>query len=123
MTYLERAKDIYDMMFQGKLLDAFDKYYADNVVMQELGEEPRTGKAINREYEVNFLNSIKEMHGGGITAMAADEENKVVFVENWMDVTMNGPMTGNADVRMKMTQVNVQNWEGDHIVKEVFYHK
>ena len=33
MTYLEKAQDIYNMLGQGQLLDAFDKYYADNVVM------------------------------------------------------------------------------------------
>ena len=31
MNYKEKAQDIYNLMGQGKLLDAFDKYYGDNV--------------------------------------------------------------------------------------------
>ena len=27
MSYYDNAKDIYDMLAQGKLLDAFEKYY------------------------------------------------------------------------------------------------
>jgi hypothetical protein len=117
MTYKEKAQEIYNLMFQGKLLEAFDTYYADNVVMQELGEEPRVGKAINREYEIKFLDSIQEIHGGGVSAIASDEANKVVFIENWLDVTFKSGM------RINMAQVCVQTWEGEHIVKETFYHK
>ncbi len=117
MTYLEKAKDIYKMIGEGKMMDAFEKYYSEDVFMQELGEEPRLGKAANRKYELDFLESVKEIHGAGITAMASNEEDKVVFIENWMDVSFK------FNIRMKIIQVNVQNWEGDQIVKEVFYHK
>jgi hypothetical protein len=117
MTYLEKAQDIYKMIGQGQMMDAFEKYYADHVVMQELGEEPRVGKDVNREFEKQFLSGIKEMHGGGVTAMASNEEQGIVFIENWMDVTF---MDNN---RINMSQVNVQHWDGDLIVKEIFYHK
>jgi hypothetical protein len=117
MTYLEKAQDIYNMMAQGQMMDAFEKYYAENVVMQELGEEPRVGKDVNRQFEIQFMSGIKEMHGAGVTAMASNEEQKVVFIENWLDVTF---MDGN---RINMVQVNVQYWEGDFVVKEIFYHK
>lgn len=117
MTYLEKTKDIYSLIGQGKLMDAFEKYYADNVVMQELGEEPRVGKEANRKYEMDFLESVKEFHGSGVTAMASDEEKRVVFVETWLDITFK------YNIRMKIEQVCVQNWEGNQIIKEVFYHK
>jgi hypothetical protein len=117
MTFKEKAQDIYRMMGEGKLLDAFDKYYAENVVMQEVGEAVREGKAINRAYEERFLASVEGFHGMGIDAIASDEENGVVFIENWMDATLAG--VG----RITLRQVCVQRWEGDHIVKELFYHK
>jgi predicted DNA-binding protein YlxM (UPF0122 family) len=116
MTYLEKAKDIYRMIFEGRLLEAFEKYYAEDVVMQELGQEPRIGKAVNREFEINFLNNVAEMHGMELTCMASNEAEKTVFIQNWMD------FTSKDGTRMKVVQVNVQNWEGDFIVKEVFYH-
>ena len=34
-TYLERAADIYKMMGEGQMLDAFDKYYHDEIVSFE----------------------------------------------------------------------------------------
>lgn len=116
MSYLEKAKDIYSLIGQGKLMDAFEKYYDENVVMQELGDQPRIGKAFNRQFELNFLNSIKELHGGGVTSIASDEANGKVFVENWMEMTyVNG-------VRVNLRQVCVQTWKGDFIVKEEYYH-
>jgi len=116
MSYLEKTLDIYSMMNEGKLLEAFDKYYHNDVVMQEAGQEPRVGKVVNRAYEENFVGMVQEIHGGGINAITSDEEKGIVMIENWMDMTFKD---GN---RVKMEQVNVQKWEGDQIVHEKFYH-
>jgi len=117
MSYLEKANELYNMINTGQLLDAFEKYYAEDVVMQELGEAPREGKAVNREYEIQFVNNVAEVHGGGVDNIMADEAKGVVMVENWMDLTFKD---GN---RMKLEQVCVQRWDGEHIVTEKFYHK
>jgi hypothetical protein len=98
-------------------MDAFEKYYADNVVMQELGEEPRNGKDANREYEIKFFSSIKAVHSMSVDAITADEDKKVTMVESSMEAEFND---GN---RMSMSQVAVQRWDGDQIVHERFYHK
>lgn len=45
------------MLGQGQLLDAFDKYYAENIVMTE-PRGTREGKQVCRDYEVQFLNNI-----------------------------------------------------------------
>ncbi|MCC6372690.1 MAG: nuclear transport factor 2 family protein [Bacteroidia bacterium] len=116
MTYLERGKDIYKMISEGKLLDAFEKYYSENVVMQELGEQPRIGKAANREFEQSFVNSIKEVHSLGISSIGSNEAEGMVYIENWFDATYKN------DVRVIVKQVSVQKWEGDFIVFEKFYH-
>ena len=115
MTYKEKAQDIYNLIAQGKLLDAFDKYYGENVVMTE-PRGTREGKSTCREYEVQFLGMIQEFHGMEVTNLGADEANATTFVESWMDVTFKD---GN---RAKMEQVAVQKWEGDHIVHERFYY-
>ena len=117
MSYLQKADALYQMINSGQLLDAFEKYYAEDVVMQEIGEAPRVGKAVNREYEEKFVNYLAEVHGGGIDNMIADENKGVVMIENWMDVTFKD---GN---RVKMEQVCVQQWKDEQIVSEKFYHK
>ena len=115
MTYKEKAQDIYKMLGEGKLLEAFDKYYADNVVMTEpMGT--REGKVACREYEVQFLNNIQEFHNLEVHGIGSDEAAKKTFIESAMEVTFKD---GN---RVKMEQTAVQSWEGDQIVHERFYY-
>jgi len=116
MTYKEKAQDIYNLMGQGQLLEAFDKYYAENIVMTE-PRGTREGKATCRDYEIQFLSNIQEFHGLDVHSVASDEENATTFVESAMDVTFKD---GN---RVKMEQVAVQKWEGDQIVHERFYYE
>ena len=116
MTYQEKAQDIYNMLGQGKLLDAFDKYYHDDVVMTE-PRGTREGKAACRAYEEQFLNMIKEFHTLEVLSIGSDESNKTSFVESLMEVTF---QDGN---RVKMEQVAVQKWEGDQIIHERFYYQ
>lgn len=117
MTYKQKAEALYAMVGQGQILDAFEKFYHEDVVMQETTEAPRVGKAANREYEKQFVSSLKEVHGGGVDAITSDEEKGITCVETWMDMTF---ADGN---RVKMEQVAVQYWQGDQIIKEKFYHK
>lgn len=116
MTYLQKVQDLYAMINTGQLLNAFEKFYAQEIVMQEIGEAERVGKDVNREYEKKFVESVKEIHGGG-ASFASNEETGVTMVENWMDLTF---QDGN---RVKLEQVCVQTWKEDEIIKEVFYHK
>lgn len=118
MSNLSKLKDLHlNYVNTGKLLEGFEKYYAENVVMQETGEEARVGKAVNREYENNFVASVKEIHGAGILSFAEDLENGKTMVESWMELTFQN------DFRIKMQQVAVQTWADGQIVNEIFYHK
>lgn len=116
MTYKEKAVDIYKQLGEGKLLDAFDQYYADNVVMTE-PRGTREGKKACRDYEIQFLESIQEFHSLDVKSVASDETNKTTFVQSVMDVTFKD---GN---RAQFDQVAVQKWEGDQIVYEEFYYE
>lgn len=104
-----------DMILQGKILEAFDKFYADDVVMEEDGNE-RVGKDTNREYEEQFVDSIEAFHSAEIKARAVDEENKVTFSEWSMDMTLEG--VG----RVQQNQVAARSWNDDgQITRETFY--
>lgn len=116
-TYYDRAADIYKMMGEGKTLDAFDKYYHDDVVIQEATGDVREGKATSRQFQEQWLASIEEFHGGGARAITSNEKEKVTMVEAWVEVTFKD---GN---RMKMEEVAVQHWNDDGlIVRERFYY-
>ncbi len=115
MSYKEKARDIYNQLQQGQLLSAFDKYYAEDVVMTE-PRGTRSGKAECRAYEEQFLNNIEEFHSLEINKVGSDEAAGTSFVESTMDVTFKGGH------RAKMEQVAVQQWKEDQIVHERFYY-
>ena len=116
MSYYDKAKDIYDMLAQGKMLDAFNKYYHKDVVMVEASGETRKGKAANLKFQEDFMSMIKDVHGSGIKVITADEKKAITMVESWMDVTMKDGK------RSTMEEVAVQKWEDGQIIHERFYY-
>lgn len=100
----------------GKLLEGFEKYYAEEVIMSENGdpEQTRTGKAANREYEQYFVANA-EFHGVSVGPVIAD--GKHTAYEMSMDFSFGGQ-------RMQRTQWAVQEWnDAGQIVNETFYYK
>lgn len=116
MTYLERIEDIYNHIGQGNAMDAFEEYYADDVVMVlEDGTEVE-GKDTNRERENEFFGSVEEFHGIEVKGITSNEETGVTSVESTMTVTFKG-----ADGPMDIEQVAVQHWDDNQIGRERFY--
>jgi len=116
MSYLAKIQEMYGMIGQGKSMEALEKFYHDDVVVIDGTSAPRDGKAEQRKALEDWSNMIQEMHGGGVGSITANEETGVTSVESWVDVTFKD---GN---RVKMEEVGVQKWEGDHIVHERFYY-
>ncbi len=98
----------------GRILDAFDRFYADQVVMQENNAPAVAGKAANREREVKFVESIEQFHSAAILNTAV--QGDVSFSEWVMDVTFKG------GVRVKLEQVAVRKWQKGQITHERFYY-
>ena len=48
------VEDLNAQILAGKGMEAFEKYYADDVSMQENADAPRVGKDANRKYEVEW---------------------------------------------------------------------
>lgn len=116
MAFKEKTLAIYSQIKQGKLIEAFDEFYHEDVVMTEPAGT-RKGKAACREYELQFLNMVQEFHGLEIKNIAEDEAEATVFLEIAMDITFKD---GN---RVNMEQVAVQKWENDQIIHERFYYQ
>ncbi len=116
MSYLEKEQNLHAMMGQGQMMEAFEKYYADNVVMVEATGDVFEGKDANRKRGQEFMASIQAMHGGGVGAISSNEAEGITMSESWIDATFEGRG------RMKMEEVSVKKWEGDQIVHERFYY-
>jgi len=98
----------------GDALGAFEKYYAEDVVMQENEEEPRKGKAVNRKFEKDFFDSVEQLHGGKVLASAVNGD--VSFSEWEFDLTFKGGQ------RIALKQVAVRRWANGKVVHEKFYY-
>lgn len=115
----DRVKQMIDFIGQGKILEAMDEFYAENVAMQENRKEPTVGLAPNIEREKEFLAQVKDFHGFGATAVGIEGgENGTgkALVESWLE------FTNHQDQRVKLEQVSVQQWENGNITHERFYY-
>lgn len=48
------------MIAAGQAMEAFERFYADDVVMQENTEQPREGKDACRKYDEEFFGNVAE---------------------------------------------------------------
>ena len=111
---LEKINDLNNMILQGKVLEAFDKYYHEGVIMQENGNPPREGKAANRQHEEAFF--------GAITEFRVAQPLKVTASENTTMVEWHFDYTHKDWGVKKYNQAAVQEWKDGQIVNERFYY-
>ena len=109
------------MLIEGHAREAFERFYADDVVIQENTSPPVVGKDANREREKQFLASVKEWKGLSITALGVSPEGNdsgtgVSFLEYDFD------FINQDDEPVRYEQVAVQTWENGKIVSERFYY-
>jgi len=101
-------------ILSGKALEAFEQYYAEDVVMQENSEEPRRGKDVNRKAEQEFFSSLASFNDGKLVSSAVNGD--ITFGEWFMDVTFKNGQNA------KLSQVAVRRWKDGKIVNERFYY-
>ncbi len=102
------------MILEGKILDAFDKFYAEDVVMQDNDYPARVGKDVNRQYEEAFVNGLTEFRGAKVIKTIYSDD--LAVTEWWMDYTHKDYGVRN------YTQLAVQRWKNGKIVEEKFYY-
>ena len=106
------VEDILSLMAQGKLLEAFDAYYADNVTMHDPMAGLVTGKAANREREIAFVNAIAEVHAFEVgPVMTAGDQTS--YWNHFEFTTTDGQ-------RVDLKQIAWQKWADGKIVEEYF---
>ncbi len=114
MSTKELVEDLNSMILKGQIMEAFEKHYHEDVVMQENEQTPTIGKAANREREKQFLVDLVEFRGAEVKAVAVGDN--VSMVEWFFDYTHKewGKKTYH--------QVAVQRWKDGKIVQERFYY-
>lgn len=115
MTDLKTLVDgLNQQILEGKILEAFEEYYAEDVVMQDNDWPARVGKEVNRQYEADFVNGITEFRGAKLLNTLVSDG--ITVCEWWFDYTHQqfGTRT--------YTQICVQRWKNGKIVEEKFYY-
>ncbi len=110
----EHVKGLTSMVLKGQGMEAFEKYYHDDVVMQENEDKPRIGKNISRKFEKEFMENVKKIHDAKVLSTATN--GSTAMVEWFMDITFKD------GTRRKVTEVAVQKWKNGKIVHEKFYY-
>jgi hypothetical protein len=113
-TLLEKISDLNDLLLQGKAMEAFEKYYHEEVLMQENENPPTLGKEANRKREEAFYASITHFRGAKPLKVAVGEG--VTMVQWHYDYTHKDWGVRN------YIQVSVQEWKDGKIVKEQFFY-
>jgi len=118
MSLKEHVQDIFHKLASGEALEAFDRYYADDVSMRENAGAATVGKAANREREIAFLSSVKEWKSLDVHAIATDggPDDGVATIEYSFE------FINTDDQPVKYEQVAVQRWKDGQIASERFYY-
>ena len=106
--------DLNELVLKGKSLEAFQKYYHPQVMMQENENPPTIGKEANLQREQEFYNAITEFRGA--------HPLKVAVGDNYSMVEWHYDYTHKDWGIKNYTQVSVQEWQDGKIIKEKFYY-
>lgn len=104
--------ELNNLVLEGKLLDAFEKFYHEDVSMQENSLPPTISKQANRERELEFLNNITEFRGAAVKGMGVSGDLSYFIWE--YDYTHKEWGVRN------YTQTSIQQWKDGRIIKEIF---
>jgi len=112
----ERVEQLKDYINNGKILEAMNEFYADDVVMQENSEDPTRGLEVNIEREKQFLSNVKAWHWTKWHSTAVNDRENVSFVEYSFE------FMNTDDHTVVYDQAVVQRWRDGKIISERFYH-
>ena len=102
-----------EMIVSGRIMDAYEALYADDVVIQENADPPCQGKDANRERQYKFFGLVKEVLSVSLVSGAVAGNR--AFSEWDYDILFNDGF------RYRLVEVAVREWSGGKVVRERFY--
>ena len=111
MPTRDRVQQLIDYVHDGRIQEALDEFYADDVAMQENLAPPVVGRVANQRREAAFFASIT-LHGNHAQSFVVDGNHAVI---RW-DLDF----TGADGKRYRIDQLAYQVWRDDRIVSERF---
>lgn len=117
MSQLARhVSELTDLIEKNQTIEAMNRFYADDVTMQENDEPARSGKVVCLDHEQRTLARVTGLKAV-LLSQAINEEDGIVFSEWYLESTsLSGQQYG-------VTEVSVQKWRNELIYQEKFYYK
>lgn len=112
MPTKETVNKFVGMVEQGQIMEAYERFYAEEVKMQENLNSPTVGKDANRKREEEFVASVAKVNKNKAKAVVVDGDNVAI---NWVFDFQN-----TEGDRVVYDQIALQEWNGDKIVSERF---
>lgn len=117
MTKLKNNVEKLNLLIrEGKIMEAFEKYYGEEVIIQVNGNHPITGKDNNRSREMIFLQEIEKLNSAVINSVTFGEADDNVSMTEWAINIEN-----KEGETKTIYRVNVQHWKDDKIINEKLY--
>ncbi len=113
-TLEELEREMNGMLLQGQVMEAFEKFTTEDVVMIEPNKEPFVGKDLNRKREMEFFAMVEQFHGNELVGYAVGDG--VSYSEWRSDVTFKGGH------RMTLEQVERRRWRDGKVYEVRFYY-
>lgn len=113
-TIEKKIQELNELVLSGKMIEAFDKFYHDDVQMQENENLPVVGKKANRNRELEFLDNVSEFRSASVEGVA--------YADNLSFVIWSYDYTHKEWGVKKYKQVSVQHWKDGQIIKEQFFY-
>jgi ketosteroid isomerase-like protein len=111
-SFKAAVEDLIAKVVGGTPLDAFDRYYAEDVTMQENEQPPRVGKAACRAFEADFLSKIKAVRTYVCDGYVISGDKAFIVYRIDADHADWGTL--------KMSEVAIQEWSNGKMVREKF---
>ena len=108
-------EEINNSLEQGKAMEAFEKYYAEEVTMQENETEPRVGKNLNREICFGEA-AVKKFSDLKLTVLSTAYGDNISIQEVLFDYT------SESGQKVHYPEVAVRHWKNGQVINEKFYY-
>jgi hypothetical protein len=107
--------ELNQMLVAGRFMEAYERFYADDVTMQENTTAPCVGKEANLQRQLLFYNSVREFHSARLLGSATNVQEGRAFSEWEYDMTFHNGS------RYTLAEVAVRQWLHGKVVHERFY--
>lgn len=122
MTTIDEVKqanaEIAKLMDEGKMMEAFEKFYGDDVIMGDNANALTVGKAANREREIAVFAEMETYKSTVLNRVYGTQDGYDVVVVTIMENDFKHKQFG----EVKAQQSSVTYWKDGKVVKEHFYY-